>query len=155
MAFILTKEELYTHIYQENIDTITRDQDSIVEKAIQAGIAEAQAYLARFNIALLLPTVSPADWPTWSAPAGFFNDLNLLNKVKDLAAWHLIKLANPNIHLDLFRQSYEDAIEWFKQVQKGQASPYGWPARVDDPDTPYIEGGPIQWASNPKRSNYY
>ncbi|ULT44120.1 hypothetical protein KRR40_12590 [Niabella defluvii] len=104
---------------------------------------------------MLLPTVAPAQWASWAAPEGFVSDLNLLNKVKDLAAWHLIRLSNPNIHIDLFRQSYEDAIDWFKQVQKGQASPYGWPPRVDDPGTPYIEGGPIQWHSNPKRNNYF
>lgn len=165
MAFYLAKTDLQTHIYSENIDTITRNNDVIVYKAIAAGIAEAQSYMGRYNIALIIPSfmvITPAttkaEIEVWLGafvfPVGYVSYENLLNKVKDLAAWHLVKLANPNINLELFRTAYEDAIEWFTKVMKGQSQPYGWPMRVDDPNTDYVEGGPIQWTSNVKRENY-
>lgn len=152
MAY-LTKTDLATHIYGENINTITRSDDTIVDRAIAAGIAEAKSYLGRYHLNHLF-------WDgALPAPAGVtgqpVEDENLKNKVKDIAAWHLVKLANPNINLELFRTAYEDAIDWLKLVQSGKSSPYGWPYFVDDPDTPYVEGGPIQWTSNPKRSNHF
>lgn len=153
---MITKQSLQTHLYGENIEAITRGNDAIVNIAIATGVAEAQSYLARYNIPTLLPTAPLDGWPDdWTPPTGFVRDENLLNKTKDLICWHLIKLANPNINLELFRTAYEDAIEWFKQIMKGQAQPYGWPLRVDDPDTTYVEGGQIQWASNLKRNNYF
>ena len=157
MAY-LTKEDLATHIYGENIDTITRGDGSIVAKAISAGLAEAQSYLGRYIIGYLfwdgvtVPDPAPSWWGLGITP---ITDENLKNKVKDLAAWHLVKLANPNINLELFRTAYEDAIDWLKLVQSGKSTPFGWPYRVDDPETPYVEGGTIQWTSNPKRNNHF
>ena len=40
MAF-LTPEELQTHLYKENIETIAREDDAIVAAAIEAAIEEA------------------------------------------------------------------------------------------------------------------
>ena len=40
MAF-LTPEELQTHLYKENIETIAREDDAIVAAAIDAAIEEA------------------------------------------------------------------------------------------------------------------
>lgn len=154
----LNKSDLQTHIYGENIDTITRCEDTVVTRAISAGIAEAKSYLSRYNVAYLfwdgitVPDPVPSWWYIGIKP---ITDENLKNKVKDLAAWHLVKLANPNINLELFRTAYEDAIDWFKLVQSGKATPQDWPRQVDDPDTPYAEGGSIQWTSNPKRSNHF
>ena len=44
MAF-LTPEELQTHLYKENIETIAREDDAIVAAAIDAAIEEASGYL--------------------------------------------------------------------------------------------------------------
>ena len=47
MAF-LTPEELQTHLYKENIETIAREDDAIVAAAIDAAIEEASGYLGAF-----------------------------------------------------------------------------------------------------------
>ena len=83
------------------------------------------------------------------------SDINLKNKVKEITAWHLIKLANPNINMQLFRTGYEDAIAWLKDVQKGNADPDGWPYKDDDEETNFPEGNTISYTSNPKRENHY
>lgn len=143
MAAIITIADLQTHIYSENLDAISRGDDTLITRAIAAGIDEAKSYLSvKYDVAAIF-----ADTP------GGTTDQNLLNKTKDLAAWHLIKLANPNINLELFRTAYEDAIDWFTKLLKGQMNPVGWPLREDDPDTDYEEGGSLQWSSNTKRNN--
>lgn len=142
MAY-LVKADLETHIYGENINEITRNDDTKVEKAINAAIAEAKSYLSKYDLSKLFADPPDPD------------DENLKNKVKDLACWHLVKLSNPNINLELFRTGYEDAVAWLTKIMKGQADPQGWPYRVDDANTPYNESGTISWNSNPKRTNNF
>ena len=135
MAAIITIADLQTHIYSENLDAISRGDDTLITRAIAAGIDEAKSYLSvKYDVAAIF-----ADTP------GGTTDQNLLNKTKDLA--------NPNINLELFRTAYEDAIDWFTKILKGQMNPVGWPLREDDPDTDYEEGGSLQWSSNTKRNN--
>lgn len=59
MAFI-TKADLVTHVYPELIDVITRQNDDIVNKAINAGIGEARSFLNRFDNVAMLGTDSQA-----------------------------------------------------------------------------------------------
>lgn len=143
MAY-LTKADLSSHLYGDNIDEITRGNDALVEQAITAAVSEASAYLNRYDLSQLF-----ADNPTPNDPA-------LKMKVKDIAAWHLLTLCNANINIDLFQQRYEYAIEkYFIAIMKGQMDPQGWPYKPNDPDTPYNESGGISWASNTKRNNNF
>ena len=142
MAY-LTIAELKTHMRDEIVDKITRNDDTIVDSAIAAAIAEAKSYLGKYDTTALLgaaPTIA---------------DVNLKMKVKDLACWHLIKLANPNINVAMFRASYEDAITWLKDIMKGQSDPEGWTYKPDDEDTSRVEGQGFFQTSNDKRSNHW
>lgn len=150
MAAFLVKADFQTHIYAEIIDVITRAQDGVVDLAINNAIGEMKAYLNRYDLIKIFgdPTTDPATDPT-------FIDEYLKSIGKDIACWHLIKLANPNIDLKLFRTSYEDAISFLKGVMKGSSDP-AWPLRQDDPSTPgYDEAGNIEWRTDRKRKNSY
>lgn len=141
---LLVKADLYSHIYQEIIEEIVRsaaDGDAKLLSAIYAGEEEAKAYLNRFDLAIMFDT-------------SFTNEL-LRVKVKDIACWHLIRLANPNIDMALFRTLYEDAIKFFDKVMKGLIDPPGWPLRVDDPNTPNDDAGNVDWRVIKKRTNNY
>ena len=142
MAY-LTQAELKTHMREEIVDKITRNDDTIVETAIAAGIAEAKSYLGKYNTTALL-----GDTPT-------VTDVNLKMKVKDLACWHLVKLCNPNISVAMFRTAYEDAIEWLINIMKGQSDPEGWTYKTDDADTDRTEGQGFSYNSNTKRTNHW
>jgi len=48
MAF-LTIQELNTHLHDEQVETITRGDETIAQAAIDAAIAEAKGYLTRFD----------------------------------------------------------------------------------------------------------
>lgn len=144
MPYLLV-EELNSHLRPEIIDKITREDDSIVENAISAAVAEAKSYLNKYDLTKLFDT----------AAVGFVNDLSLKMRVKDLTCWHLVKLGNPSLQMDLFRTSYEDAIRWFELIMKGQVDPDGWPYKSDDEDTERTEGQGFFSTSNTKRSNHW
>lgn len=117
----------------------------MVTKSIDAGIAEAKSYLGKYDLDALFD----------DADANFVDDAILAMKVKDLVCWHLVKLANPNVSLALFRTAYEDAIAWFKDIMKGQMDPDGWPYKTDDEDTGRTEGQGFFYNANTKRTNHY
>lgn len=135
-----------THMYSEIRDEIVRDDNDIITKAVAAAVAEAKSYLGKYDLLKLFGSEDVE--PT-------VDDENLKNKVKDIAGWYLIKLANPNINMELFRTLYEDAIKWFKDIQIGKADPEGWPYKEDDAATGFDEAGNIQWSSNVKRRNHF
>lgn len=142
MAY-LVKADLASHLYGANIDEITRNNDSLVTLAINTAVAESKSYLSKYDLSLLF-----ADTPT---PA----DENLKSKVKDIACWHLVTLANPNINIDMMRLRYEDAVKWFINIMKGQCDPADWPYPADDADTDVNEGGPITFFCNTQRRNQF
>lgn len=144
---IILPSELSTHLYPEIIAQITRDDESIVTRAILAAQSEVASYLHRFDAEGMLATESTATGQGLE---------HLKSLVKDVSCWQLLKLANPNINLELFRSMYEDAIKFLDKVMKGQATPIGWPLKVDNDETDQDEGiGVVEWDSNTKRSNHY
>jgi phage gp36-like protein len=140
MAY-LTKDDLTSHIYADIITEITRGNDALVDKAINAAVSEVKAYLKRYDLDKLF--------------SDQVNDENLKDKVKDVACWKIIKLSNPNIDMQLFKSLYDDAISFFRDIMKGNADPDGWPYKSDDPDTPFNENDEIQWSSNKKRTQHF
>lgn len=144
MAYLIISD-LTTHLRTEIIDKITRETDSIANTAISAAIAEAKSYLGKYNLDALFD----------DGHASFVNDPNLKMKVKDLACWHLVKLANPNVNVSMFRTAYEDAISWLESIMKNQADPAGWVYKTDDEDTDRVEGQGFFSTSNAARTNHY
>lgn len=143
MAY-LTLQELSTHLHDEQVETITRGDNTIAQAAIDAAMAEARGYLTRFDTARI-----------FSASGSKRNQL-LLIFVKDIAVWHLINLCNAGSDLPLRQDRYERAIDWLKAVQRGDVSP-------DLPERDTVGGeneknnpiGPIAYGSNPKRTQHY
>jgi len=135
-----------THLYSEVRNEVVRDNNDIIDKAIISAVTEAKSYLSRFD---LLKLFGNDDTPPT------VEDENLKGKVKDIACWRMIKLANPNISMELFKTLYDDAIKWLKDVQSGKADPEGWPYKKDEAETDYNENDNIQWSSNIKRNNHF
>lgn len=141
----LEKADLYTHIYEEKINAITRDADASVDAAINEAILMAKSYLSRFDLDKLF---NPA-------VIGFYADANLKAMVKDIAVWRLCRLANVGIDLELAKDNYDTAISWLKDVQKGTSDPEGWPYKTDDADTDYPEGSAVSYITNTKQNHRY
>lgn len=138
----LTPCELTTHLYPEQIEVISREDDTLVLAAIDAAMSEARSYLSSYDTDRIF------------VAEGAARDALLLLHVKDIAVWHFVALSNPACDMELRKFRYERAINWLRGVQKGDIVP-ALPKRDNDgdgsPDTSpiYIHG------SNPKRHNHF
>ena len=136
----LIKANLTSHIYPEILEEITRGDDALVTRAINMGEAEVRSYLNRYDLATMFVT-------------GYTNEF-LRSLCTDVVCWHLIKLSNPSINIELFRTAYEDAVKYLDKIQKGNVDPE-WPLKADNADTLNDEAGHIFSVSNTKRNNHY
>lgn len=141
MAFLTTKE-LETHLYRENIDVISRNDETILTAAIDAAIAEAYCYLGAYDRAAIF------------AAEGDARNALLLIFIKDIAVWHFINLCNAGTELELRQDRYDRAIAWLRQVQKGEARP-ALPIVDEDGDGKPDGAGDYLFGSNPKRTQHY
>lgn len=137
----ISKEDLTRHIYIDNINEITRGDDTLATKAVDSAISQAKSYLRKYDLSKLF--------------SEDVTDGNLVDKVIDIAGWNLCKLCNANVNMELFKMLKDDAVEWFRDVMKGQADPDGWPYKEDNPETPYVENSSMSWSSNRKRSQHF
>lgn len=110
MAFI-TVEELSTHLYGELVDAISRNDDDIPQRAIDGAIVEVKGYLGDF------------DKDTIFNATGNSRHALILIFAKDIAVWHFIVLANPNIEISLREKRYNAAIRWLEKVQRRDITP--------------------------------
>lgn len=124
----LSIQELSSHLRIESIYAIIRNDETIALAAIDGAIAEAKGYLTRFDVDAL-----------FSATDDNRHKL-LLIFVKDIAAWHLINIVNPNIDIKLRKERYERAIAWLKDVQAGIVQP-DFPVKSDTTDNQIIRYG--------------
>lgn len=136
----VSTEELYTHLYPESIRAISGNDERLLLDALSAGEEEVRGYLHKFDLDKL-----------FGAVGGERNAL-LVMRIKDVAVWHYINIAVPQIDYDDKRRRYEYSIAWLKGVQKGEIVP-NFPPKEDD-DGNKINTGGMLIGSNPKRGNH-
>ena len=95
---LITPVDLSTHFYPEVINEITRNNDNIITSAINTAVQEAKLYLSRFDLLQLFGTDTTD--PEQKDPL-------LQQLLKDIAAWHLIRLSNPGSDQPTFRIAYD------------------------------------------------
>ena len=139
MSFI-TPEELKTHMCKENVDVISRDDDTILEAAIDGAVQEAKGYLGNYDTAKIFGAV------------GAERNTLLLIFVKDIAVWHFVNLCNAGTDLRLRQDRYERAINWLNAVQKGNVTP-DLPKAVDEAGE--VQGNIIIFGSNAKKHQHF
>jgi phage gp36-like protein len=128
-------QDFKTHLYAEIIDAIDRADEEILQDAIASAEAEAMGYLSRYDTDLLFAREDEARDPL------------LMQRVKDIAVWHFINLANPDTNMQLRKTRYDEAIAWLKDIQKGQVIMKNWPVPIIED---YVQGS---WnvSSRPRR----
>lgn len=133
-------DELKTHLHSENISVIANDDDTILVAALDAAVEEAKGYLSAFDKEKI-----------FSAEGNKRNSL-LLIFVKDIAVWHFVNLCNAGTDLRLRQDRYERAIDWLKNVQKGNISPDLPVLDKDEDGQPDVNM--YAYGSNPKRKQH-
>lgn len=147
---LVTVEELSkTSLYPEIIKAITRDNLEAAELQILAAESLVRSYMSRYDITAIFGTQTEP--PTYTG-----TDVELIKKViKIIASYYLVRMANPNVDIDLFRLDYQDAISWLTLLQKGEVNP-NLPYKKDDSTTPQDESlSDVVWSSNNKRNNFF
>ena len=136
----ITPDELFTHLYPEQVDAISECDDLHLIAAITGAISQAKGYLHKYDTKSIF------------SASGNKRDPFLLIIIKDIAVWHFINIANPNIDFSIREKRYDDAISWLKGVQRGDILPdLPTPVNPDGSDTNTTG---FRIGSNPKRGNY-
>ncbi|MBT0550236.1 hypothetical protein [Riemerella anatipestifer] len=150
----ITKEDLKTEMYPEVVAEITRTDDKEVETQIKAAIDFAKGFLFKYDLKALFgfgdtpPTV---------------DDEGLKKCIKIIASYFLVRKANPNVSLKLFREDYmlmigtKEEPGWLYEIRNGEINP-DWPRRLDDPTTPEDESllnQEVYWTSTKQRVNRF
>ncbi len=133
----ITIEELKTHAYDEEIQAIIRNDETIALACIDMAEELAISKLSK-------------EYDTEAIFAKTGNDRSalLMGFIKDIAIWKIIGLANPSIDYEDKKFRYEEAVRWLTAVYKGM--PANFP-KLPDTD----KNSSFSLHSNPKRQNYY
>lgn len=142
---LITLSDLDTHLYAEVISEITRDNEAIANEAIAVAEQEAKLYLGRYDLNALFGTEEAA--PT-------LQDVFLKSIVKDIACWHLLRLANTGTDYQAAHAVYVEAIATLKAIMEGNMEPQ-WPYAAPIDDSAIPDNTAIYWSSNNRRENFY
>ncbi|AKK74450.1 hypothetical protein OK18_19150 [Chryseobacterium gallinarum] len=152
---LVTPEDLVTELYPEVVNEITRTSKEEQEAQIRAAEDFAKGFLFKYDLKALFGTVATA--PT-------VKDEGLKKCIKIIAAYFLVRKANPAVQLDLFRDDYmmmigtKEEPGWLYEIRNGAINPE-WPYKPDDPDTPDIDESTmyddVYWTSTKKRINRF
>lgn len=130
--------DLKTHLYDEQITAISRNDATLMQTAIDAAQGEAKGYLSRYDIESLFDETDGA------------RDATLLMWLKDMATWHFITLANANADMEFRESRYLQGIKWLKDIQAGKIVPYDWPPNIIE-----FHDSQFHVTSDPKRITNY
>ncbi len=145
MAY-LTVEDMYTHLYKERIETISRGDEAAMLSAIDAAIEEASGYLTKYDTKKIFAATGSARNPI------------LLLFIKDIAAWHFVNLCNAGTDLLLREKRYDRAIEWLRNNQNRNNPSLPAPDKdskgaVDS--VPAYGHGQLDFGSNPRHDSHF
>lgn len=138
----ITIDEMRTHLYKEDVDLISGNDDTIMTAAIDTAIAEMRGYLGKYDKDAIFRA------------EGAKRNALILTFAKDMAAWHFLVLCNVGSDLDFRYKRYERAVDWLTAVQKGNVTP-DLPAPDEDGDGKPDGNDTYLFGSNRKRNNHY
>lgn len=117
-----TKEDLKNNIYNYQTDQITEGDDTIVLQALEVAEQEVRSYLV-FNDKLDYLDGRPHyDTENIFSARGTDRNPLILNLVTTIAKWHIIDLANVDILHERAKERYDRAIDYLKQLSKGEVT---------------------------------
>lgn len=155
---LVKPEDLGTELYPEIVDAITRSNPAETISQIKAAEAFCKSYLFKYDLKALFgdDTIAPVVAPT-------VVDENLKKTIKVIASYWLVRKANPNTNLDLFREDWQLMIGdkegpgWLYDIKEGNINP-DWPYKPDNTTTPEDESAQndgVFWDSNIKRTQRF
>lgn len=132
MAFI-SKADFTTHIYEENIDTISGDDDAKLDQAINTAMLKARRSLGRYNCDAIFATTDPTEKLKYG---------ELITYIKDIAKYHFIALCNLQVDYEVAEKRYNAACKELKELKSGEDID-GFPLKENE-TTPAFRSGSNQ-----------
>jgi phage gp36-like protein len=141
---LVSVEELgQSDLYPEIISKITRGSDTEAELQLATAEDIVKGYMSRYDLVAIFGNGTTQ--PT-------VESLSIKRIIKTIAAWFLIKRANPNVNTELFYDDYKNAIKWLEDVQAGKIN-LGLPYVAVTDDTDANDG--VYFTSLPKQRNFF
>lgn len=152
MTSFATKEDLKNSIYNYQTDQITQSDDSIVQQALLCAEQEVRSYLEfnhkkeyldgrlHYNTQLI-----------FSARGANRNPL-ILGLVLTLAKWYIVEIANVDILYEKAKERYDQAVQYLKQLSKGEVTLAGLP--TIEPKNSADKTAGFRFGSNPKFNHH-
>lgn len=128
-------------IHREILDSLVREDISLVDICEDRAIAEMRSYLAKRY-----------DCDSIFSQAGDNRHPLVLMMALDIAIYHIFSIHNPVKLSQLRKDRYERATEWLKAVAKGDISIEGAPLAGNDI---LVSNQPLRIVSNHKRHNHF
>lgn len=132
--------ELNTHIYDYQLTQIAECDTSLVQAAISAAVEEVRGYLA-----------TRYDTDKIFSAAGDDRNPLVLDFVKTVAVWRVVKLANVDMLYQRYRDLYTDVVAYLTKVAAGDLA-LDLPRLTDPEGKP--TGGTLRIKSNEKFNHY-
>jgi phage gp36-like protein len=128
-------------IHREILDSLTREDDTIVEICEDRAIAEMRGYLSRrYDVNAI-----------FYRAGGDRNQLVLMMAI-DMVVYHILCIHTPQKVSQIRKDRYERAMEWLKQISDEDISIDGAPLL---PEEERANKATFLTRSNPKRVNHY
>lgn len=135
-----------TSLYPEQITAITRNNPQAAQLHILSAEELCKSYLFKYDLNAVFGT----DTTPPSHPSELVKKL-----VKVIAAYFLVRMAAPNVNIELYRADYNDALQLLEDIRDGRNNPC-LPYATDNPHTPQDEAaGEFFFDSTLKRGNYF
>lgn len=134
-----------TSLYPEIITAITRNNPGNAELQISAAEELVKTYLFKYDLNAVFGS---GDTPP-SHPSELVKKL-----VKIIASYYLVRMASPNVNVELFRLDYEDALRMLADIRDGNNVlnlPYAPAEGIDDKTA----AESFFFSSEPKQHHYF
>ncbi len=107
----ITQEELSSVIYEWQLGQLT-DDPAVIDAAIMAAIEEATSYLAL-----------QYDTDKIFAAKGERRNILLVEHIKSMAVWYLVRLSNADMIFERVKNYYDNAITWLSRIANKKIAP--------------------------------
>ncbi len=159
---LVQPSELNTELYPEVIAAITRSNPAETIAQIKAAEDFCKSYLFKYDLKALFGSTDNSGVVPVEIPPTVIDE-NLKKTIKVIASYWLVRKANPNVNVELFREDWELMIGnkevpgWLYDIKEGNINP-DWPYKADNTETPEDEGAQndgVFWGSNSKRTQRF
>lgn len=140
MSTFINLSDYDASIHREILDALVREDAGIIEICEDRAIQEMRSYLSgRYDCNAI-----------FSAEGSMRNQLVLMMAI-DIAIYHIFCIHNPQKLSQIRQDRYDRAVEWLRQVNKGDVGIDGAPLL---PEEDQIAHDSTRIISNPKRHNH-